>query len=206
MTSRRQRTVATAVLSVALVGAGGAVATGARSGDDASGQPSAHSSTPTSSTPGTTVTQPREHSVPVRVDVRRMRLRAPVVRLGAEPDRVMELPPLRKAGWDSTSVTPGENGVAVLAGFINRLDEPGVFARLGRLRRGDTVVVRREDSSVVRFRVDRVVHYELGSFPAGEVYASSGGPELRLISTGGRLEGQPPGNVVVYATATPPAE
>lgn len=202
MSSRRQRTVATAILAVALIGAGGAVATGARSSDGGDGgQPSAPSSSSPSSTPDETVTRPVERSVPVRLDVRRMRLTAPVTSLEAGRDQVMELPPLRKAGWDSTSVTPGENGVAVLAGYIHRGPEPGVFEDLGRLRRGDEVVVRREDSSAVRFRVDRIASYELGTFPADQVYAGSGVPELRLISIGGALEGQPPGNVVVYATA-----
>lgn len=206
MSSRHQRTVATAILAIALVGAGGAVATGARSGDDGSGsgQPSAHSSTPASPTSGTTATLPLPRSAPVRVNARRMRLTAPVVHLGAGEDQVMELPPLRKVGWDSTSVTPGENGVSVLAGFIRSDGRPGVFEDLGRLRQGDVVVVHRKDSSAVRFRVERIVSYELGAFPADQVYASNGAPELRLISTGGSLEGQPSGNVVVYATAVTP--
>lgn len=141
-------------------------------------------------------------SPPTRLRIPGLGLDARVVRLGADGSgRNLALPPLRAAGWDVSSVTPGQRGITVIAGFIERAaGSPGALAHLRRLHRGDVVVLRRRDGARVRYRVTRIAFYAQGRLPAAKVFAPSSGPELRLVSLGGQLHrGDPIGNAVVFA-------
>ncbi|GAB2980184.1 sortase domain-containing protein [Nocardioides montaniterrae] len=146
---------------------------------------------------------PLPASPPTRLRIPRLHLDVRVVRLGAAAGgHDLALPPLRAAGWDATSVTPGEAGVSVVAGFIERrVGEPGALEQLHRLGAGDRIVVRRRDGAAVRYRVTKIAFYPRGKLPATQVFASVGRPELRLVSVGGPLHrGDPIGNAVVFAT------
>jgi hypothetical protein len=62
--------------------------------------------------------------------------------------------------------------------------------------------VTRTDGTIVRFTVTRVARYPKSTFPAGEVYAPTATPELRLITCGGvfdRVAGSYEDNVIVFA-------
>ena len=105
------------------------------------------------------------------------------------------------AGWYEQSPLPGENGAAVLVGHVEPArNGPTVFHRLGTLRPGDTVSIRRSDGVTVRFRVTglRLHRTALDAHPA------TGPPSLRLVTCGGDFD---PGsrrhrsNLVVLATA-----
>ncbi|MCL2543907.1 MAG: sortase [Nocardioidaceae bacterium] len=124
-----------------------------------------------------------------------------LVGLGNTPANQMELPPARGAGWYQKSVAPGQNGVAVLAGYISRrTGVPGVFANLRKLHRGDSITVHRKDGTTAVFQVTGVRSYATGRFPASTFYQGDGSPLLRIVTTGGRLTPKSPqGNVVVDA-------
>lgn len=130
-----------------------------------------------------------------------MKLRTRLTQLGLDDNQLMELPGPKRAGWYTQSVTPGQRGVTVIAGYIRRsTGKPGVFARLLGLHQDDQISVRREDGTVVVYQVTDITNYPKGKFPADRVYASSGQPVLRLITTGGTLRpNDRPGNVVVSA-------
>jgi hypothetical protein len=108
------------------------------------------------------------------------------------------------AGWFSLGPRPGQPGPAIVAGHVDSPTGPAVFHRLGELRPGATVEVRRADRTTVRFGVQRVERYPKDAFPEAEVYGPAVGPELRLITCGGAFDtttGHYVDNVVVYAVA-----
>ena len=107
-------------------------------------------------------------------------------------------------GWYTGSPRPGAIGSAIVLGHIDSLSGPAVFFRLGRLRPGERVDVRRADGTLAMFRVDSVGWYPKSRFPTAAVYGPTPDPELRLISCGGVFDEQLKSylsNVVVYATA-----
>ncbi|WP_235927935.1 class F sortase [Goekera deserti] len=147
-------------------------------------------------------------SVPVRVQVPALGLRADVVRLGLAADGTMQLPPDGDpVGWFEGGPTPGEQGPAVLAGHVDWAGDPGAFAGLAELVAGDEVVVDRADGSQLVFRVDRVETHPKSAFPTEAVYGDTAGADLRLITCGGAFDedaGDYRDNVVVFAALVPP--
>jgi sortase (surface protein transpeptidase) len=96
----------------------------------------------------------------------------------------------------------------VLAGHLDSRAGPAVFARLGELRPGDRVEVRRGDRWLP-FRVTGSLRVAKDRFPTTRVYGPTPGPELRLVTCGGdfdRRRGHYRDNVVVFAIAESPAD
>ncbi|WP_435192639.1 class F sortase [Streptomyces sp. NRRL F-5630] len=127
--------------------------------------------------------------------------------LGLAPDRTVEVPPLVAhdvAGWYKYGPPPGERGPAVVLGHVTTgPHRDGVFRRLGDVRPGDPVVVRRADGTSARFVVDRVRTVAKSKFPTQEVYGDVGRAELRLITCGGqRSAAGYSANVIVFAHRT----
>ena len=126
-----------------------------------------------------------------------------LVDLGLTPSGAMEVPDgATTAGWFALSPVPGEPGPSVLAAHVDYKKVPGVFARLDKMKVGDTAVVRRADGTPVHFVAYRVEHFAKSAFPTQDVYGNTEGPELRLITCGGsfdRASGHYRDNVVVFA-------
>jgi hypothetical protein len=145
-------------------------------------------------------------SRPVQLVIPRIGVRTPLVSLGLQPDGRMEVPPLRAdapPGWYRYLFTPGEPGPAVIVGHVDSArDGPAVFFRLGALRTGDQVDVRRADGYLARFTVSGVVSVPKKRFPTQAVYGDVRYPALRLITCGGsfdRSTGHYRNNVIVFA-------
>jgi sortase (surface protein transpeptidase) len=126
-----------------------------------------------------------------------------IVGLGLEEDGSLEVPRNASApGWFTPGPSPGQFGPAVIAGHVDSADGPAVFYRLGELRRGDQVKVRRQDRSTAVFVVDRVRSYQKDRFPTREVYGNTTDrAELRLITCSGEYDDKLGylGNTVVFA-------
>ena len=90
-----------------------------------------------------------------------------------------------RAGWFDAGPQPGQPGPAVIAGHVDSTTGPAVFYRLRDLQPGDPVEVRREDGSVVTFRVTRIEQHPKDEFPSEAVYGPVPDAELRLITCGG---------------------
>lgn len=149
---------------------------------------------------------PLARSVPTRLDIPAIGLHTTLLRLGLKPDHTVEVPPLdadAPAGWYENSVTPGEPGAAVMLGHVDTAREgPAVFFRLGVLKPGDPITVRRADGSTVHFAVTRVARYPKAEFPTQEVYGPVRYPELRLLTCGGSFDRRQRSyldNIVVFA-------
>ncbi len=128
-----------------------------------------------------------------------------LVAVGLQADGSLEVPPVENPGqaaWWSGGPTPGEVGPAVILGHVDGMRKPGVFFRLKELRPGDDVVVARRDGRELHFRVTRTTAVAKNHFPTDEVYGDTAGPELRVITCGGKFDRKAHSyvdNIVVYA-------
>jgi hypothetical protein len=112
----------------------------------------------------------REEPRPVRILIPAIRVSAPVIPLGLNADRTMQVPTsFSDAGWFRPGPEPGEVGAAVIAGHVDSKSGPGVFYRLRALRR---VVTSTRDVSKQRF-------------PTHLVFRQTQRRTLRLITCGG---------------------
>ncbi len=140
---------------------------------------------------------------PVRVRIAAIGMNAPLIPLGLDANRALEVPErFDVAGWWSGGYRPGEPGPAVIAGHVDSKTGPAVFYRLRDLEKGDAVMVDRRDGSVARYIVTRIGHYPKRAFPTKEVYGATSRPTLRLITCSGdfdRSSGHYVDNTVVYA-------
>ncbi len=131
-------------------------------------------------------------SAPLELSIPAIGVKSGLLRLGLNPDRTVQVPPLgadSQAGWYRNSPTPGALGPAVILGHIDSARYgPGVFFKLGALRKGDTVSVRRADHTVAVFRIDAVAEYAKNHFPTFTVYGNTDHAALRLITCGGKFD------------------
>jgi sortase (surface protein transpeptidase) len=146
----------------------------------------------------------RATPVPIRVEIPRIAVASTLDRLGQAPDRTVEVPRRWEvAGWYAGGTRPGDSGSAVILGHVDSKSGPAVFYRLGELRRGDGVTIRRADGSSVRFVVQRTEQYDKRRFPTDAVYYPTLTPALRLVTCGGQFDyatGHYRSNVIVFAT------
>ncbi|WIM98715.1 class F sortase [Actinoplanes oblitus] len=149
-------------------------------------------------------------SPPDRLDIPAIGVHTPVSAIGLRADGTLDVPPLRSdapAGWYRGSPTPGEPGPAIIVGHVDTArDGAAVFFRLRELKAGDSLSVRRTDRSVARFTVTKVASYPKKAFPSDEVYGTTPGPSLRLITCGGSFDRDRRSyrsNIVVFASLLP---
>jgi hypothetical protein len=139
---------------------------------------------------------------PVSIAIPAAGVDARVVPVGLRPDGAMEVPEVDLAGWYRLGPRPGERGPAVIVGHVDSREGPAVFYRLGRLRRGDRIVVGQGGGAAAAFAVERVERHPKEALPVGRIWSPTGQPVLRLITCGGsfdRSTGHYRDNVVVYA-------
>ncbi|WP_181799452.1 class F sortase [Kitasatospora acidiphila] len=152
--------------------------------------------------PSTTV-----RSAPVRVQIPRLGVDAPVVPAGLNADGTAQVPPLDHPGqvdWYDGGPAPGETGPAVLLGHYDNQAGPAVFHQLPNLRPGDRIEIRRADGSTVNYQVRELRQAPKDAFPTDAVYGDTTNPQLRLITCGGVLQqsGHYSDNIIVFADLT----
>ncbi|MEU0134592.1 class F sortase [Streptomyces sp. NPDC006296] len=150
---------------------------------------------------------PLAPSTPLRLRIPALTVDAPMMKLALNATGALEPPPDNNpvlAGWYAGGTVPGAVGTAVAAGHVDTRLGPGVFHRLGSLRRGAVVEIVRADGRTAVFTVYAVETYDKKSFPDRKVYGPSNRPELRVITCGGDYDKKSGyrGNVVVFATLT----
>jgi len=147
---------------------------------------------------------------PTSIEIPSIGVRSRLVRLGLEADGTLEAPPdWDTPGWYGDGSTPGQvdSNPAVIAGHVDSKTGPAVFYRLRELKRGDQVIVRRDDGVVARFTVDGSRSFAKSAFPDAAVYGpvDTATPQLRLITCTGsfdRKAGRYRDDLVVFAHRT----
>ena len=142
-------------------------------------------------------------AAPVRIDIPRIALSAPVDPVGLDPDGSLQPPKyFERAGYYTGRPTPGEIGPAVIEGHLDSARGTAVFYRLQKLRYGDEVVITRADGTRPVFVVDRLEKHPKDAFPTEEVYGPAPEATLRLITCAGtfdRKAGHYRDNLIVFA-------
>jgi hypothetical protein len=149
----------------------------------------------------------REAPRPRRIAIPATGVSAPVIPLGRNADGTMQTP----AGWEDTGwyeagSEPGEQGPAVVVGHVDSTSGPAVFYRLGELRRGNLIRIRRADGSVVQFRVEGLERWPKAEFPTRRVFTKTHVAALRLVTCSGDFDpstGHYADNTIVYAVRVP---
>jgi hypothetical protein len=145
-------------------------------------------------------------SIPTRVAIPALGVRADVVEVGRADDGSIGTPPgdpVRQTGWYGLGPTPGELGTAVIVGHVDTNTEPAVFARLATVGTGKLIEVNRQDGRVATFAVESVESFPKSAFPADRIFDRVDHPRLALVTCGGRWLGGDVGyadNVIVFAT------
>jgi hypothetical protein len=145
----------------------------------------------------------RRPARPVRIRIPAVRVRARVVPVHTR-NRRLAIPPVTRAGWYKAGARPGEPGHTVIVGHIDSYRGPGVFARLGQVRRGWRILVTDRRGYVRRFRVVGKTVVPKARFPAHAVFGPSRHSVLVLVTCGGPFRGARRGykdNVIVFARA-----
>jgi LPXTG-site transpeptidase (sortase) family protein len=141
---------------------------------------------------------------PVRIVIPSIGLSAPVVPLGLNPDRTLQVPRnFGDTGWFRGGPEPGEPGAAVIVGHVASRQGPAVFYRLREVRVGEVITIRLQDRSIVRYVVNSMVRVRKSRFPTNRVYAKTKRPTLRLVTCAGKLNlstGRHPDNYIVFAS------
>ncbi len=177
--------------------------------------PPAASPTPTSTVaPGGTVSRTSCSTTagpfattPVALRIPSIGVSAPVVGLGLNADRTLQVPPLtyagtHEAGWYKLGPAPGQAGAAVIVGHVDSTSGPAVFYRLGTLAPGSAVQVIAANCETASFVITSVEQYPKDNFPTKQVYGPTTDAELRLITCGGTFDpatGHYLSNIVAYA-------
>ena len=115
------------------------------------------------------------------------------------------LPPVdfNRAGWYSGGVIPGQIGPAIIAGHIDSITAPAVFANLHKMTPGMKILVSLSNGTVLTFAADRSQVAPKTQFPSSSVYGTVPTPQLRVITCDGTFNpatGHYDDNLVVFAT------
>ncbi|MFI1393363.1 class F sortase [Streptomyces sp. NPDC020681] len=150
-------------------------------------------------------------SLPTRLTIPEIAVDAPFTGLTLGRSGELNAPPAddtNLVGWFTSGVTPGELGTAIVAGHVDTMTGPAVFAQLSVLQPGSRIDIAREDGSTATFRVDSVDSFSKADFPNERVYADTPDAQLRLITCGGDYDRKAKDyteNVVVFAHLDTPA-
>ena len=140
---------------------------------------------------------------PVRIEIPSVGVSAPIVPLGLNADRTLQVPDsFGEAGWFRGGPEPGETGPAVIVGHVDSVDGPGVFYHLRALRSGDAVKVTLRNGWTVRYVIRSHLAVPKSDFPTKLVYGHTDGPTLRLITCDGQFDtstGHFVNNYIVFA-------
>jgi LPXTG-site transpeptidase (sortase) family protein len=135
-------------------------------------------------TPGSSTVAP-----PSRLVIPRINVDAPIEDVGIASNGDLQTPtknPWDGAGWYSNGPRPGESGSAVINGHLDRPGGyPATFWNLRDLTPGDTVMVLDAQGKTHTFRVLRVASYDPQQAPLQEIFGTTGGTFLNLITCAG---------------------
>lgn len=125
---------------------------------------------------------------PVMIRIGDIGLEAPILSVGVDEEKQLDVPAADTVGWYEHSSLPGESGATVLAAHVDYGGKPGAFFDLADLRPNDALEVELADGSVMRYRVVGNTQYDKRELPAEEVFRKTGDEVLQLITCGGQFD------------------
>jgi sortase (surface protein transpeptidase) len=140
---------------------------------------------------------------PVRILVPAIGVTAPIIAVGLNADRTLQVPDsFSEAAWFTRGPEPGEPGPAVIVGHVDSVDGPGAFYHLRALKDGDVIKVVLKNGWTVRYLVSSHLAAPKNDFPTKLVYGRTEKPTLRLITCDGQFDtstGHYVDNYIVFA-------
>ncbi|MFD8472300.1 sortase domain-bontaining protein [Streptomyces globisporus] len=129
---------------------------------------------------------PLPRSEPSGIRIPTIGMRAQVDKVTRATDGSVDMPlDQDHAGWYTGSVTPGENGNAIVVGHLDSRSGPAAFYGLGALRQGAPITITRRDGSIAHFSVTAMKVWAKDDFPSSRVYGPTMTPTLTLITCAG---------------------
>jgi sortase (surface protein transpeptidase) len=145
-------------------------------------------------------------SEPATIQIPAIKVGAPLVPLGLDKNKVIQVPDLNhvdQASWycegheniqgtlicTGGGVIPGNTGPAAIYGHIDGHKRDGVFKHIMELNLGDPINIKRADGTTLTFKVYKVQQINKAQFPSSQVYGDVSRPELRLITCTGAFVG-----------------
>lgn len=126
--------------------------------------------------------------IPLQLLIPAIGIDANIQLLGVSASGQMEVPDnIVDVGWFKMGSRPGEVGSAVIAGHLDgKQGEPGIFANLDKLTKGDLLMVKDDMGNSTVFVVRDKRAYDPGF--ANEVFSQNDGVHLNLITCDGVWE------------------
>lgn len=152
--------------------------------------------------------QPLAKSKPVALDIPDAKVTArKVLPLGLDSSGELEVPPPSQGdlpGYYTKSVTPGENGPAVMVAHYDTKSGPALMKNAADIKIGSEIKIGRQDGTTATFKVREIQQVNKSKFPTQKVYGETNRPELRLITCGGPVtDGHRADNIIFYADLIP---
>ena len=125
---------------------------------------------------------------PVMIRIGDIGLEAPILSVGVDENKQLDVPAADTVGWYKHSSLPGDSGATVLAAHVDYGGVPGAFFNLADLRANDAFEIEMTDGSVMKYRVIGNTQYDKTELPAEEVFRKTGATVVQLITCGGEFD------------------
>ncbi|GHF34684.1 hypothetical protein GCM10010218_14820 [Streptomyces mashuensis] len=153
---------------------------------------------------GKVIGGPARPDEPSRIRIPSLGVDSPLIRLRAQRDDTVGVPPTEKAmtaGWYTGSARPGTPGTAVVVGHGPSHDGRGVFHDLDRVHEGTVIDIERGDGVVLHFTVTGTERTAHGALSARRP-AATAQRQLQLVTCAGeRAAGHGPAESLVVKAA-----
>jgi len=131
---------------------------------------------------------PSRPGVPKSIKIPKIGVNTIVESVGMDSAGRMDIP--KKAdntAWFDLGYRPGQIGNAVIDGHYDKVDgSPAAFWNIGKLEKGDRIVVTDDSGKELTFAVTKIVKYPYDNFPIKEVFGESSNAMLNLITCHGQ--------------------
>ncbi|MFA6393910.1 MAG: class F sortase [Patescibacteria group bacterium] len=129
--------------------------------------------TPTDNVFGNAFTEQTSPGLPVRLNIPKINIDTTIEQVGLTPDGAVDTPKSQNdAAWFNLGPRPGEKGSAVISGHYGwKDDNPSVFDKLYKLRKGDKLFIEDDKGEITSFVVRENRRYDPDA-QARDVFAS----------------------------------
>ena len=127
---------------------------------------------------------------PVVLEIPSLHIKADIEEVGMDSKGRMEVPSTNMSvAWYKLGFKPGQEGSAVIDGhYDTNTGAPAVFYEIGKLNKGDKVLVTDKQNITYTFEVTDIQIYPYDQLPMKKIFASGGTSTLNLITCQGTFD------------------